>query len=100
MSERTKEIGIRKAMGATFGNILGQFLTESIVISLIGGIIGVAVSYMAGLIIKRLANITPVFSPRALLAALGVSLLVGIIFGTAPAIKAARKNPIQALKSL
>jgi len=100
VSERTKEIGIRKAMGATFGNILGQFMTESIVISLIGGIIGVLVSYLAGFVIKRLANITPVFSPRALLAALGVSLLVGIVFGTAPAIKAARKNPIQALKSL
>ncbi len=100
VSERTREIGIRKAMGATFGNILGQFLTESVIISLIGGIIGVICSYLAGFIIKRLANITPVYSPKALLAALGVSLLVGVIFGTAPAIKAARKNPIQALKSL
>jgi putative ABC transport system permease protein len=100
VSERTKEIGIRKAMGATFGNILGQFLTESIVISLIGGVIGVGLSYLAGFVIERLTDITPVFSARALIAAIGVSLLVGIIFGTAPAIKAARKNPIQALKSL
>jgi len=100
VSERTKEIGIRKAMGATFGNILGQFLTESIVISLIGGIIGVGLSYFAGFVIRSLTDITPVFSVKALIAALGVSLIVGIIFGTAPAVKAARKNPIQALKSL
>ena len=100
VSERTKEIGIRKAMGATFGNIMGQFLTESIIISLIGGVIGVLVSYLAGLVIAKFAHITPVYSPIALISALGASLLIGVVFGTAPAIKAARKHPIQALKSL
>ncbi|MSR89775.1 FtsX-like permease family protein [Patescibacteria group bacterium] len=100
VSERTKEIGIRKAMGATFGNIMGQFLTESIIISLIGGVIGVLASYLAGMVIAKLANITPVYSPIALISALGASLFIGVVFGTAPAIKAARKHPIQALKSL
>ena len=100
VSERTKEIGIRKAMGATFGNIMGQFLTESIIISLIGGVIGVLASYLAGMVIAKLANITPVYSPIALISALGASLFIGVVFGTVPAIKAARKHPIQALKSL
>ncbi len=100
VSERTKEIGIRKAMGATFGNIMGQFLTESIIISLIGGVIGVLASYLAGMVIANLANITPVYSPIALISALGASLFIGVVFGTVPAIKAARKHPIQALKSL
>ena len=100
VSERTKEIGIRKAMGATFGNIMGQFLTESIIISLIGGVIGVLASYLAGLVIAKFAHITPVYSPIALMSALGASLLIGVVFGTAPAVKAARKHPIQALKSL
>lgn len=100
VSERTREIGIRKAMGATFGNIMGQFLTEAMVISLLGGLFGLGLAYLAGRLIQRLAGITPVFSLKALVLALGVSLLIGIVFGTAPAIKAARKRPIAALKAL
>lgn len=100
VTERTREIGIRKALGATFGNILGQFLTESVIISLIGGFLGLALAYLAGFIIEKLADIAPVYSLKALMVALGVSLFIGIVFGTAPAIKAARKRPIQALKSL
>ena len=100
VTERTREIGIRKALGATFGNIMGQFLMESIIISLIGGLLGLLLSYLAGFVIKELADITPVYSLKALVVALGVSLTIGIVFGTAPAVKAARKSPIQALKSL
>lgn len=100
VTERTREIGIRKAMGATFGNIMGQFLTEAVIISLLGGLLGLAFSYLAGLVVKRYAGITPVFSLKALVLAVGVSLFIGIVFGTAPAIKAARKRPIQALKAL
>lgn len=100
VTERTREIGIRKAMGATFGNIMGQFMTEAIIISLMGGLLGLALSYLAGFAVQKLAGITPVFSVKALVAALGISLFIGIVFGTAPAIKAARKRPIQALKSL
>lgn len=100
VSERTREIGIRKAVGATFWNILGQFLTEAVIISLIGGLIGLGLAYLAGLMIKKFANITPVYSVKSLALAIGVSLFVGIVFGVAPAIKAARKRPIQALKAL
>lgn len=100
VSERTREIGIRKAVGASFGNILSQFLVEAVVISIIGGAIGLGLAYVLGQIVKRAANITPVFSLRAVLIATGISILVGIVFGVAPAIKAAKKRPIQALKSL
>ncbi len=100
VTERTREIGIRKAIGATSGNILSQFLIEAIILSIMGGLLGLLLSYLAGLIVKRFAGITPVFSVKALVLALGVSLTVGVVFGVAPAIKAARKRPIQALKTL
>lgn len=100
VSERTREIGIRKAVGASFSNILSQFLVEAVVISIIGGAIGLGLAYVLGMVIKRAANITPVFSLRAVLIATGISVLVGIIFGVAPAVKAAKKRPIQALKTL
>lgn len=100
VSERTREIGIRKAIGATSGNILSQFLIEAVILSVMGGLLGLGLSYIAGLIVKKFAGITPVFSLKALVLALGVSLFVGVVFGVAPAIKAARKRPIQALKAL
>ena len=100
VTERTREIGIRKALGATSSNILSQFLIEAIILSVFGGLLGLGLSYLAGILVARLANITPVFSLKALVLARGVSLFVGVVFGVAPAIKAARKNPIQALKSL
>lgn len=100
VSERTREIGIRKAIGATNGNILGQFIVESILVSLVGGMLGLVVSYMAGLVIKKVVNITPIYNLKAVMVAFGISVTVGIIFGVAPALKAARKKPITALKSL
>lgn len=100
VTERTREIGIRKAIGATSGNILSQFLIEAIILSIFGGLLGLGLSYLAGMVIKRAAGITPVFSAKALMLALGVSLAVGVIFGVAPAVKAARKRPIAALKAL
>ncbi len=100
VSERTREIGIRKAIGATSSNILGQFLIEAMILSIMGGLCGLALSYLAGLLVSKFAGITPVFSLKALVLAVGVSLFVGVIFGVAPAIKAARKHPIQALKAL
>ncbi len=100
VSERTREIGIRKAIGATSSNILGQFLIEAMILSINGGLCGLALSYLAGLLVGKYAGITPVFSLKALVLAVGVSLFVGVIFGVAPAIKAARKHPIQALKAL
>lgn len=100
VSERTREIGIRKAIGATFGNIMGQFLIESIILSCLGGAVGLGVAWVGSLIIKHFAGIEPVFGIATIALALGVSTGVGVIFGVAPAVKAARKRPIQALKAV
>lgn len=98
VTERTREIGVRKAIGASNRQILGQFLIEAVVLSLLGGLLGVVASYGLSLIIKATADITPVFSIDAFVVAVSVSTLVGVVFGMAPAIKAARKNPIEALR--
>lgn len=98
VTERTKEIGIRKAMGATAGNILTQFLTEAAVLSLIGGGIGVGLSYLASFLLKSFTDIAPEITFSSILMAFTISVLIGIIFGVAPAVKAARKDPIEALR--
>jgi putative ABC transport system permease protein len=99
VTERTREIGLRKALGATSGTVLSQFLIEAIVLSLIGGGLGILVAYGLANGIGKAAKITPVFTPDSIILAVGVSAAVGIIFGFAPAVKAARKRPIQALKA-
>jgi len=98
VTERTKEIGVRKAVGATNFQILGQFLMEAVVLSLVGGLIGVVLSGLANFLIRILTDLQPVITWPVVAAACGVSLLVGVIFGTAPALKAARKDPIEALR--
>lgn len=98
VTERTREIGIRKALGATNRQILGQFLVEAIVLSILGGIIGVSSAVMIGVAIAAFTSFTPVFTPGAILVALGVSTVVGVVFGITPAMKAARKDPINALR--
>jgi len=99
VTERTREIGLRKAIGASSSTVLSQFLIEAVVISLVGGAIGIGVAIGQATVAGKLAHITPVFTPGAIGLAFGVSAAVGIIFGIAPAIKAARKRPIQALKA-
>ena len=98
VTERTKEIGIRKAVGATRTQILAQFLTEALVITLTGGIIGILASIVIGYVIRSQTTIQPALDPWIILLATGVSLGVGIIFGTWPAIRAATKEPTDALK--
>lgn len=98
VTERTREIGIRKAIGATRGHILVQFLIEAIILSLLGGLLGVALAYGQGQLVKQVLDITPQFTGGALGLAVGVSTAVGVIFGITPAIKAARKNPVEALR--
>jgi putative ABC transport system permease protein len=99
VTERTREIGLRKAIGASSATVLSQFLIEAIVLSLIGGALGILVAMGQASLAGKLAKITPVFTPGAITLAVGVSAAVGIVFGIAPAIKAARKRPIQALKA-
>ena len=99
VTERTREIGLRKAIGASSVTVLNQFLIEAMVLSLIGGGIGIAGAIALATVAGKLANITPVFTPEAISLAVGVSAAVGIVFGIAPAIKASRKRPIQALKA-
>jgi putative ABC transport system permease protein len=99
VTERMNEIGIRKAIGATSRQIMSQFLMEATVLSVIGGIIGVALAFVVNFLLRIFTSIEPVMSWQVVVIAAGVSLLVGIIFGTAPALKAARKDPIEALRN-
>lgn len=98
VTERTREIGIRKALGATNKQILGQFLIEAIVLCGIGGFFGLVVSGGVSVLIAVFSPITPAFTPGFIAIALGVSMSVGVIFGITPALKAARKDPIEALR--
>ena len=98
VTERTREIGVRKAVGATKLQILMQFLTEALAITLAGGFIGILTSFIIGYIIRTQTSVKPAMDLWIILLAAGVSLAVGVIFGTWPAIRAARKNPIEALR--
>jgi ABC-type antimicrobial peptide transport system permease subunit len=98
VTERTHEIGIRKAVGATSKQILGQFLIEAIMLSLIGGVIGIIVSILVNVALRIMTSLQPVLNPEVMAAATLLSLAVGIIFGIAPAAKAAHKTPIEALR--
>jgi putative ABC transport system permease protein len=96
--ERTREIGIRKAIGARARDILAQFLVEALTLSLLGGLIGIAVGLAASALIGRLAGWGFAFDPATLVAAVFFSLLVGVVFGVWPARQAARLDPISALR--
>jgi len=98
VTERMHEIGVRKAIGASSQQILWQFLIEATVLSLVGCVIGVALSLGSIGLLYAYTNLKPVISWQAVGLATAVSVAVGIIFGTAPAVKAARKDPIQALR--
>ncbi len=96
VSERTREIGIRKAIGARRVHIVGQFLLEALMLSSLGGLIGAAV----GIGVAQLGNevFQPVVTPTSVIVALGVSMLVGLFFGSYPANRAAAMRPIDALR--
>jgi putative ABC transport system permease protein len=98
VTERTREIGIRKSIGAKSFNILFQFLTEALTLSLIGGIIGVFLGYFASYIVSNQNGWTLIISPGAVILSFAAATLVGLFFGWYPARKAARLNPIDALR--
>lgn len=98
VTERTREIGIRKAIGATTKNIMVQFLTEAVIISLIGGIIGLILGIGGAFLIGSIKNITPSLSLMQILLVIIFSSSVGIFFGIYPAKKAAKLDPIDALR--
>lgn len=98
VTERTREIGIRKAIGATYSNIMLQFLIESTMISILGGIVGIVIGIGAAQAISKFGNFTTVISGLSIAASFGFALFVGIFFGMLPARKAARLDPIDALR--
>ena len=97
VSERTREIGIRKAIGAARGNILMQFLIESLVVSLMGGLLGLAISVAAVKALAPVLQMTLTIPVNVAWMAIGFSVFIGVVFGMYPANKASKLRPIQAL---
>jgi putative ABC transport system permease protein len=98
VTERTREIGLRMAVGARGRDILQQFLVEAIVLSLIGGLVGVALGVGASMMIAQFANWNTSITPQAIALAVGFSGAVGVFFGFYPARKASKLLPIEALR--
>ncbi len=98
VTERTREIGIRKALGARYRNILLQFLIEAVVISVAGGLLGIALGIGSAYAISDIAGWKTIISSFAIIAAFGFSVLIGLFFGLYPARKAALLDPIDALR--
>jgi len=98
VTERTREIGLRMAVGARNRDILGQFLVEAVTLSLIGGLVGVALGMAAAFGVAQLAGWRIVIAPQAVLLAVAFAFVIGVFFGFYPARKAARLNPVEALR--
>jgi putative ABC transport system permease protein len=98
VTERTREIGVRKALGATRGNILLQFMIEALTLCILGGAIGVLIGIGTTVVLARLMQWNTLISPSAVIVAFGFSALVGLFFGIWPARRAARLDPIVALR--
>jgi putative ABC transport system permease protein len=96
VTERTREIGIRKAIGARQSDILGQFLTEAVLVSLLGGLLGVVAGVVGSQF--RIAGVQPTLSSASVVVAFGAALACGLFFGTYPAARAARLRPVEALR--
>lgn len=98
VTERTREIGLRKAIGAKSRHISSQFLTEAIMLTFLGGVAGVALGWIISILVSRFAGIATTVSLSSVLLAFGVSAAIGIVFGYYPARRAASLNPIEALR--
>jgi putative ABC transport system permease protein len=99
VTERTGEIGLRKALGATRGDLLRQFLIEAAMLSVAGGVLGVCVALLAGTLVPRFTSIAVAITVEPVLIAVAVAAAVGLIFGVYPAVRASRLEPIEALRS-
>jgi ABC-type antimicrobial peptide transport system permease subunit len=98
VTERTREIGLRKAVGAKRKDINFQFLAESIMLTFLGGVLGVLLGWFVSLGITKFGGIATSISLVSVLLAFGVSALIGIVFGYYPARRASKFNPIEALR--
>ena len=98
VTERTREIGLKKALGANKKRILGQFLTEATVLSMLGGLLGVIVGIILANVIAKVAFVPVSISGGAIAIAVAFSMLVGVVFGLLPSVKAANLHPIDALR--
>jgi putative ABC transport system permease protein len=96
--ERIREIGVRRALGATRKDILSQFLCEAVLISTAGGVAGILLGAAAAIGIERLAKITTIISPLSVIIAFTVSFVVGMAFGVIPAHRAAGQDPVDCLR--
>ncbi|MGB3023444.1 MAG: ABC transporter permease [Candidatus Saccharimonadales bacterium] len=98
VTERTREVGIRKALGASDRHIFGQFLIEALTMTVVGGIIGLISAYIIAFFVATFFSFQPALTWEIVAIAMGLALSVGVIFGLYPAIKASRKDPIEALR--
>ncbi len=98
VTERTKEIGLKKAIGAKKGRILGQFLTEAAILTSMGGVLGVAAGVALAKVISKMSSTPVAINVTSIIVSVGFSTLIGVIFGLLPSISAANLNPIEALR--
>ena len=98
VSERTREIGLRKALGARRRDIVWQILTESVTLSTFGGLIGTGLGFIAAIIVSKVSPLPASVQPWSVAIGIGITAIVGLFFGLYPAIAAARLDPIEALR--
>jgi putative ABC transport system permease protein len=98
VSERTREIGLRKSLGARRRDVLWQILTESVVLSTFGGVVGTVLGFVAANIVSRFSPLPAIVEPWSVVLGISVTAVVGLFFGMYPATRAARLDPIEALR--
>ncbi len=98
ISERTREIGVRKAVGATNRQIMNQFMIEGLVLSVSGGVIGIVLALAINGLLRLYTSLQPIISIPVIVIAAGMAIVIGVVFSAAPALQAARKDPIEALR--